>query len=176
VSQDELERSPFGRRVALLVHRLPRSLPAELDWELERGYHLQVLSESFLELNLRPREPEQAPLPLLGGTASPGLSKLLIWQKQPKDQDGWAELSSLLCSGQGWQAGLILSRSSERGAAVSSFMSRRKHWTGVPCAVVQVFQDSPPASFFSVEKNLFVLGRVGRRLERLAALRRWMPW
>lgn len=172
---DELERGPFGQRLSLLVHRLPRSTPRELDWELERGFHLQILAESLFELNLRPRGASSATsLPLLEPAAT-GVSKLLIWQRSPRDED-WPAFTSYLTAGTPWQGALILSRSDERGSALSSLLARRTHSKGAPCAVLQVFQDSPPATFFTVEKNLFVLGRVGRRLERYAALRRLLPW
>lgn len=172
---DELERGPFGQRLRLLIHRMPRRESADLDWELERGFHLQVLADSIFELNLRRSgAPADIALPLTGA-ASDGLDTLLIWQKSPADND-WEGFSRWLRGGKPWRAALILSPSSQHGAALSSYLGPRSHTKGAPCPVVEVFQDSPPASFFTVEKNLFVLGRVGRRLQRYAGLRRWLPW
>lgn len=174
MSRDDLERGPFGQSLSLLLHKLPRGA-GPFDWELERGFHLAILSEDLFELNLRPRglSAETAALPW---DAGPGVSRLLVWQKRPEDEAGWELFAGQLQAGKTWQAALILSPTSERNGALSSFLSRRVHWKGAPCAVVQVFQDSPPASFFTVEKNLFMLGRLGRRLERYTGLRRWLPW
>jgi hypothetical protein len=176
---DQFECGPFGRNLSLLVHRLPRRSGADWDWELERGFHLEVLSDSLFELNLRPRARSAdgvATLPILSSSHSTGLSKLLVWQKCAQDEDGWVEFAQTLAADKPWQAGLILSASAERGPAVSSYLKRRAHWSGLNCPVVQIFQDSPAPAFFTVEKNLFSLGRVGRRMERYAGVRRWLPW
>lgn len=175
MSGDELERGPFGQRLHLLIHRMPRTGPTDLDWELERGFHLQVLAESMFELNLRRAGgPAETALPLKG-EAGAGLDKLLVWQKAPADSD-WEAFGRLLKGGKPWQAALILSPSAQRGTALSSYLKPRAHTRGASCPVVEIFQDSPAASFFTVEKNLFVLGRVGRRLQRYASARRWLPW
>ena len=172
---DELERGPFGQRLSLLVHRLPRATPSPLDWELERGFHLQILSESLFALSLRPREATTATtLPLLEPEAA-GVSRLLIWHRGPEDEE-WEAFASHLRSEVEWQGALILSHSDERGQAWTRLGRRRVHSQGALCPVVQVFQDAPPVTFFSVEKNLFVLGRVARRLDRYARLRRLLPW
>ena len=173
MSGEELERGPFGQRLSLLVHRFPRVAASTLDWELERGFHLQVLAESMFELNLRRAGAVSTPLPLLGGPAE--VDRLLVWQKSPKDGD-WQSFSTLLRSGQPWQAALILSPIAQRGSALSSYFSPRTHTAGAPCPVVEVFQETPAAAFFTVEKNLFALGRVGRRLQRYAGMRRLLPW
>jgi hypothetical protein len=173
---DELERGPFGRRLSLLVHRLPRKADGDWDWEIERGFHLEVLGESFFELNLRPRthSASEVTLPILQSSAA-GVSKLLVWQKRLQDEQGWAEFAEAL-SQKPWRAGLILCNSAERRSAMSSYFSRRAYWAGLSFPVVQIFQDSPTATFFTVEKNLFALGRIGRRMERYAGWRRWLPW
>ena len=173
MAADELERGPFGQRLSLLVHRFPRVVASTLDWELERGFHLRVLAESMFELNLRRTGATDTPLPLFGEPAQ--VDKLLVWQKSPKDGD-WLTFSNLLKSGQPWQAALILCPSAQRGSSLSSYFSLRTHTVGAPCPVVEVFQETPTATFFTVEKNLFALGRVGRRLQRYAGMRRLLPW
>lgn len=173
---DPLESSPFGRKLSLLIHRLPRpSSDSDWDWELERGFHLQVLSEDLFALSLRPREDSERPsLPLLMDASQSASGRLLVWQKAAKAEN-WDAFSAALSS-RSWQAGLILSANHERGQALSSYLRRRSCWKGLSCPVIEVFQDSPPATFFTVEKNLFVLGRVGRRMRRYARLRGWLPW
>ena len=49
-------------------------------------------------------------------------------------------------------------------------------WAKLEQPVLQVFQNIPEADYFSVEKSLFQLGRVGRRLLRLGKYRRLLPW
>jgi hypothetical protein len=169
------ERGPFGQRLSILLHRLPRAITAPLDWELERGFHLRLLSDALFELSLRPRGPtDSATLPLLKPDVS-GVCRLLIWHKDPQDER-WQAFSEQLTSPTAWQGALILSPSQQRRTAWASWARRRRASVGAACPVVELFQDSPPATFFTVEKNLFVLGRVGRRVERYARFRRLWPW
>jgi hypothetical protein len=170
---DPTEREPFGRRLGLRLHHLPRSTGEGWDWDLDRGFHLEVLSESLFELNLRPRGQDAGALPIPRNALPPGVTRILLWQKAPGDE-GWAEFSSALSSGDGWRAGLVLSRWSERPWL--PFCWRHRHlWSELRCPVVQLYQDTPAASFFTVEKNLFCLGRVGRRLERYSRWRSLLP-
>lgn len=170
---DPTEREPFGRCLSVLLHHFPRSVGPSWDWDLERGFHLEILSESLFELNLRPRGADAGALPIPRAALPSGVTRLLLWQKEPGD-DGWDEFAALLASGSEWRAGLVLSRWSERSLLPFSFRYRSL-WQKLDCPVVQLFQDTPSAAFFTVEKNLFSLGRLGRRLERYARWRNMLP-
>ena len=173
----ELERAPFGQALALWLHRFPRECGSDWDWELERGFHLQILGPSFFELNLRPRESSEHPsLSLLPDASSLGVTRLLLWHKAISDDD-WSGFAELLAEKSRWRAGLILSHFQQRGPVLREHLGRRALWACLDCPVVQIFGRTPPADdYFTVEKNLFCLGRVGRRLERYARWRRRLPW
>ncbi len=178
MSHQEWEKSPFGCRLRVIIHRLRRNSPASLDWEIERGFLLTVLDENLFELILRPRDSTKSPttLPLLDEAPALGVDRFLIWQKAPRDEEGWEAFSSQLRARTGLTAGLILSSDVEHTKALRSYRRRRAIWHGIDTPVLQIFQNTPTASFFTVEKNLFFLGRIGRRLNRLAGLRRLLPW
>lgn len=173
----ELERAPFGQALALWLHRFPRNCGKDWDWELERGFHLQLLGPSLFELNLRPRESSGCQtLRLLPGASSLGVTRLLVWHKAASDDD-WSAFAKLLQEAQSWRAGLILSHFQQRGGVLREHLGRRALWASIGCPVVHIFQRTPPVEdYFTVEKNLFCLGRVGRRLERYARWRRRLPW
>lgn len=173
---EELERGPFGQALSLWLHRFPRNSGEDWDWELDRGFHLQVLDESLFELNLRPRDfTSRKTLTLLPNASLEGQSRFLVWQRSTSDHN-WSEFATRLKSSEGWRAGLILSHLNQRGAIICGHLRLHRHWAGVDFPVVHLFQRTPPAEdFFTVEKNLFVLGRVGRRLQRYAKFRRLLP-
>lgn len=175
---DDLEYGPFGRRLRLLIHHLPKTPPNRFHWEIERGFHLQVLSSDLFELRLRPQSGphQQGESPLFNPSVAPSSSgRLLLWQK-PEQDATWEEFSQALVSSQPWEAALILDNTTQYLKAAGSLIQKPSGWQKPNCPVIGVFQDSPPSTFFTVEKNLFVLGRVGRRLERYAKLRRLLPW
>lgn len=174
---EELERGPFGQALSLWLHRFPRNSGEDWDWELDRGFHLQVLGESLFEVNLRPRNPSsKTTLALLADSSTEGLSRFLVWQKSATDHD-WEEFSTRLARFGRWRAGLILSHLDQRAAIIGGHFSHRQDWKEVDCPVIHLFQHTPPPeNYFTVEKNLFVLGRVGRRLRRYARWRRRLPW
>ncbi len=174
---DALERGPFGQALSLWLHRLPRDSGQDWDWEIDRGFHLQVLGPSLFELNLRPRSAVSSPsLKILPGSSVEGVTKLLIWNRSSQDQD-WEAFARCLNDSVCWRAGLILSPLCQRTRVLREHFRLHSLWAPVVCPVVHLFQDTPPAEdYFSVEKNLFVLGRVGRRLKRYARWRRCLPW
>lgn len=180
MSHQEWGKCPFGCRLKLIVHRLRRdSSEQPFDWEIERGFHLTVVKENIFELHLRPRSQTegQDTLALLNpGQDIPGADRFLIWQKSSLDNSGWQDFTSHLGADSGFTAGLILSSMTEYSGTLRSYFGRRATWKGVDCSVFHLFADFPPSSFFTVEKNLFFLGRAGRRAHRLARLRRFLPW
>lgn len=173
-----LQGAPFGRRLGLLIYRLPRQAPAKFCWELEQGFHLQVLSGDLFELHLRSASGSTEPLalPILGGDeAARPPSKLLLWQRPQTEQSNWQEFDEALASCGPWQAAVILSHTRSRLAALTRYPSLQRRFRHAGCPVVELFQDAAPETFFTVEKNLFVLGRVGRRLERYLRWRGRLP-
>ena len=175
----ELNDSPFGRNLAILAHRLPRSSKQGLDWELERGFHLSVLGSDFLEFTLASRgeKSEKPCLPLMEGFDNQGQDSFLIWHCPGLyTPDRFQEFADLAKENSHLSCALILSHTSEHRRALLDYPSYRGLWKTVEQPVLQVFQDFPTPSYFTVEKNLFDLGRIGRRLNRLGKIRRLMPW
>lgn len=174
---NELNKSPFGRELHLLTHRLPRSCKLGEDWELERGFHLQVVGKDLFELTLAARSSKIKSLPLWPDSNTHGQERFLVWHC-PGDYapESFADYIAQLKLSEQIQVGLILSHSKERPKAVLDFPKYRNLWNSVEQPVLQIFQDFPPKSYFSVESSLFELGRVGRRLLKLSKWRRLMPW
>ena len=175
----ELNDSPFGRDLAVLAHRLPRSSKHGLDWELERGFHLSVLGSDFLEFTLASRmeKSENPSLPLIQTSDNQGQDSFLIWHCPGLyTPERFQEFADLAKEKSHMNCALILSHTSEHRRALMDYPSYRHLWKAVDKPVLQVFQDFPTASYFTVEKNLFDLGRIGRRLSRLGKIRRLMPW
>ena len=172
-----LERGPFGQALSFWVHRFPRNSGHDWDWDIDRGFHLQVLSPSFFELNLRPRDPSPSPtLCVLPGASTLGVTRLLIWNKSPQDND-WHDFADLLKNSGPWRAGLILGNTCDRAGVIRKHLERRCLWARIEVPVVHIFQNSPRSeSYFTVEKNLFLLARAGRRLKRYSKWRRLFPW
>lgn len=171
----ELNETPFGRNLQLLTHRLPRTCKAGQDWELERGFHLNVLGEDFFEFTLAPRGNPVA-VPFLCDSPE-GLTRFLVWHCPGKySPERFPEFAAALGDSPNFGIGLILSHSSEHRQALLDYPKHRRVWKKIKQPVIQVFQDFPRANFFAVEKSLFCLGRIGRRVVRLGKLRRLMPW
>lgn len=173
---EELNKSPFGRSLHLLAHRLPRNCRRGHDWELERGFHLEVLGDSTFYLTLAPREASTEPgLPLLSDTKQTNQEQFLIWHCPGKYQpEKFQDFADLLKDRDG--TGLILSQTGERTRALIDYPRYRSLWKQTQHPVLQVFQDLPDSRFFTVEKCLFSLGRIGRRVVKIGRLRRLMPW
>ena len=175
----EWNRSPFGRTLYTLAHRLPRDCKAGLDWRLERGFHLCLLDHDFFEFTLAadPIPKSATSLPILPDPQGQGQERFLIWHCPGTYQsERLATFSALLSERKDLTVGLILSQTKERGRALLDYPTNRSLWRSVHLPVLQVFQNYPEASYFTVEKNLFDLGRMGRRLAKLSRLRRLMPW
>ena len=172
----DLNKNPFGRSLHMLAHRLPRSSKDGLDWELERGFHLSVLGEDTFLLTLAARESgEELTLSLCTDKPNPHLTKFVIWHcpgsYQPERFEEFAELVN-----EEGGVGLILSQTSERARATLDYPKYRGLWKHVQRPVIQVFQELPDSRYFTVEKCLFSLGRIGRRVRKMGRLRRLMPW
>ena len=173
----ELNKSPFGRELHVITHRLPRACKAGADWELERGFYLEVVGEDLFEFTLAARSPQTNSLPLWADANTEGQERFLIWHSprnyKPEEFETFA---TALNERPQVAIGLILSHSSRRGQALLDFPKYRRVWRSVNQPVLQIFQDYPPKTYFAVEKSLFDLGRVGRRLKKLSKIRRLMPW
>ena len=172
----DLNKSPFGRSLHLLAHRLPRKSKDGQDWELERGFHLNVLGEDTFSLTLAGRRRgEGLTLSLCTDSKDATLEQFVIWhcpgRYRPDRYEEFAELVREHDS-----IGLILSQTSERTRATLDYPKYRGVWREVTTPVIQVFQDIPDARYFTVEKCLFSLGRIGRRVRKLGRMRRLMPW
>jgi hypothetical protein len=174
----DLSESPFGRSLHLLTHRLPRKCRAGNDWDLDRGFHLEVLGSDILQFTLRARaESEASTVPLLPGAEEAGQDRFLIWHCPGAYQPGrFGEFADQLRSRQTANIGLILSQTDERTQAMLDYPKYRGVWKGLEQPVVQVFQDFPNVEYFTAEKSLFALGRIGRRLLKLSKMRRLLPW
>ena len=174
----ELNRAPFGRDLHILAHRLPRSCKLGHDWELERGFQLSVLSDEHFEFILAPRDMKLgSPPSLLSREFQEQEERFLIWHAAGSyDSSRLEEFRDLLAARPEVPIGLILSRSDERTRALADYPRYRGLWAKLEQPVLQVFQNIPEADYFSVEKSLFQLGRVGRRLLRLGKYRRLLPW
>ena len=174
----ELNRAPFGRDLHILAHRLPRSCKLGRDWELERGFQISVLSGKHFEFILGPREMKQGAAPsLISGDLQDEEERFLIWQAAGSyDSSRLEEFRDMLAARPDIHIGLILSRSDERHRALVEYPKYRKMWSKLEQPVLQVFQSIPDAHYFAVEKSLFQLGRMGRRLIRLGKYRRLLPW
>lgn len=174
-----LEDSPFGRELHLLAHRLPRRCKLGGDWEIERGFHLEVLAEDRFQLTLaaRNRSGQSESLPFRPGTDQTGRQSFLVWHCPGRyNCSRFEEFAGTLVEHPEVEVGLILSHTSERAQALLDYPKFRGLWRGVEQPVLQVFCDFPDSSYFTVERNLFHLGRIGRRLIRLGKWRRLMPW
>ncbi len=172
----DFSKSPFGRSLRLLAHRLPRKSKEGQDWELERGFHLSVLGEETFSLTLAGRQSgEKLTLSLCTDTRDAELENFVIWhcpgKYRPERFEEFAELVREQDS-----IGLILSQTSEHTRATLDYPKYRGVWREVTTPVIQVFQDIPDARYFTVEKCLFSLGRIGRRVRKLGRIRRLMPW
>ena len=173
---EELNDSPFGRSLHVVAHRLPRGCRQGQDWEIERGFHLEVLGEDTFRLTLAARDgsPESG-LSLLSAPDTTGQDQFLIWHCPGKYRpDKFQDFAQLLSGHSG--VGLILSQCDERARALLDYPKYRGLWKQAEQPVLQVFQDLPDSRFFTVEKCLFNLGRIGRRLVKMGRLRRLMPW
>lgn len=175
---EEWNKSPWGRTLHLLAHRLPRHCQDGADWELERGFHLQVVGADLFALTLRARqEPAGPTLPLSPSANREGQERFLVWHCPGMYRsERLAEFAEMLASRYPDHIGLILSHTRDRQRALLDFATHRLHWSRLERPVIQVFQNYPPSRFFAVEKSLFDLGRVGRRLRKLSKIRRLMPW
>lgn len=171
-----LNSSPFGRSLHLLTHRLPKGRKAGEDWELERGFRLEIEKENLFEFILASRDKTANPLNLADKAASRGECRFLIWHcPHNYNPEKFEQFADLLSERPDLEAGLILSSVSERISAFVDFLKYREVWQKVEVPVIQIFQAFPGPHFFSVEKTLFDLPRVGFRLQRLAKLRRLFP-
>ena len=160
---EELNKSPFGRSLHVLAHRLPRSSREGQDWELERGFQLEVLGENTFHLTLASRED------------SGRQDRFVIWHCPGRYQpEKFQNFADLLKERDG--IGIILSQTAERTRAVLDYPKYRGLWKQASQPVIQVFQDFPDSRFFTVEKTLFNLGRVGRRVVKMGRIRRLLPW
>lgn len=174
----EWDRCPWGRKLHLLTYRLPPRNHDGADWELERGFHLQVVGADLFELSLKAREESEAPtLSLLEGATLEGQDRFLILHcPHAYHRERLHSFAESLQAQFPHHVGLILSHSSERFQSLIEYRHHRSNWKNLTRPVIQVFQDYPEADFFSVEKSLFDLGRIGRRLQKLTKLRRLLPW
>ncbi len=176
----DLNKSPFGRRLHILTHRLPRDCRAGSDWELDRGFHLGVLDDNLLEFTLNSRDQGQngPTLPLLTQNATVhGQDRFLVWNCPGRYQpERFAHFAKELQERSDLQIGIILSQTSERSQVLLDFPKYRRVWKRTNKPVLHVFQDFPESGYFSVEKSLFDLGRIGRRLLKLSKIRRLLPW
>jgi hypothetical protein len=176
---EDLNRSPYGRALHVLTHRLPRGCKAGRDWGLDRGFHLEVLDEDLFLFTLAGRDtpPLQGALPLLAGHNAEDQERFLIWHCPGRySPEKLLAFADRLGRHPECQVGLILSHRCERAQAFLDFPKYRQVWRSVNKPVLQAFQDFPTNGFFTVEKNLFDLGRIGRRLVRFGRWRRLMPW
>lgn len=172
----DLSKSPFGRSLNLLAHRLPRNSKDGQDWELERGFHLSVLGEETFSLTLAGRQiGEGLTLSLCTDEQDTALETFVIWHCPGKYRPGGFEEFAELVKERN-SVGLILSQTSERTKATLDYPKYRGVWKNVTTPVIQVFQDIPDARYFTVEKCLFSLGRIGRRVRKLGRMRRLLPW
>ncbi len=175
---EEFDKSPWGRKLHILAHRLPRDCREGADWELERGFHLQVIEADFFQLVLRARHStSRRTVGILGEVHTDGQDRFLLWHAPlAYSSERLSAFAEKLRDEYTDHVGLILSHPSERKASFRDLLAGRGLWRGVRRPVIQVFQAYPRADFFSVEKTLFDLGRVGRRLQKLTKLRRFAPW
>ncbi len=173
MSAVDLCKSPFGRSLSLLLLHLPKRASIEGDWALERGFHLQLLSSELFVLRLADETknseifPEEQP---------DGSTRFLLWQL-PDDQSlkQLPQFLHTLRESSPWEAALILGHIRDSKSALWREIRRGGALRGLGFPVVGVHQDRPPSDFFTVEKNLFHLGRIGRRLRRYAKLRNLLP-
>ena len=103
------------------------------------------------------------------------LETFVIWHCPGKYRPGGFEEFAELVKERN-SVGLILSQTSERTKATLDYPKYRGVWKNVTTPVIQVFQDIPDARYFTVEKCLFSLGRIGRRVRKLGRMRRLLPW
>lgn len=151
-------------KLAILGH--PRRHPGpHAPWELHRGYRLRVLGPDLLVLFLNPGGEVLSPTP------QPGEEALLLLFVPEGPEPGALEQACALCREEGWEPDCLL--------VLSDPAQLRRRPTGkVPREIlaVQVLQPLPPPGFFSTEKVLYQLGRIGSRLRRRCRWRRYLPW
>lgn len=174
----EWEVSPFGRSLTVLPLRLPPGSRADYSWGLERGFHLEVIDEEIFALTLGPIGGTfEIEVPLHGHSDPSGVERLLLWHSPKRYRQ--AELqrfADLLRYRKNREIGVILSPTDERWRGLFGMIFNRSPWRGLERPVIHVFQDFPDHSFFSLEKNLAELGRIGRHLTKFARWRRLLPW
>lgn len=172
---------PDSLRVAPL--RLPRSWRGpEAPWELRRGYRLRVPDPAVLVLTLGApgaKAPGQALLP----TPGPGEEALLVLPAPGGPAPEALELARRLPRDEGWRPACVLVLSDRR--QVPSYGATRRELVramgGEDFAAAWILDEMPTVDFrglpyFTVERSLRQLDRVGRRLARWARYRRLLPW
>ncbi len=184
MSHPRLEQA--GRRDSLRVVPLglPRSWKGpQAPWEIDqRGYRLRVLGPELVCLTLGapgPRSPGGA----LSRSPGPGEEALLIVPAPSGPAAETLAQARELPGQEGWAPACLLVLSDRRQLPSYSHtrrdLGRALRGSGFPAA--WILDDLPQVEFrgqpyFTVERSLRQLGRIGRRLARWAKYRRLLPW
>ncbi len=181
-----LRQSPDRRRDLLRVTPLvlPRSWRGpQAPWEIDqRGFRLRILGPDLLALTLGAPGPK-TPGGALSRKPGPGEETLLVVPAPKGPPPEALEAARSVPQEEGWTPACLLVLS-DREQLPSPPRARRelgRALRGAGFAAAWVLDASPQVDFrglpyFTVERSLRQLGRVGRRLERWARWRRLWPW
>lgn len=181
-----LRQAPDRRRDLLRVVPLvlPRSWRGpQAPWEIDRrGFRLRVLGPDLLALTLGKPGPKP-PGGVLSRAPGPGEETLLIVPAPKGPPTEALEAARRIPQEEGWSPACLLVLS-DREQLTSYSRARRDLGRALRRAAFPaawVLDQSPQVDFrglpyFTVERSLRQLGRVGRRLERWARWRRLWPW
>ena len=156
------------------------------DWELSRGFRLQVLEPGWFALFLGARslKPDEDSL----GQRPGAQEESFLVGLPPRDATAvWLETGRNHLARLAWTRGVValLGDFRERGGRLKRLHRESKAIFSdcLACgAAFWVWQPMPTAwrgeglAFFAVEQQLYQWGRVGRRVARRCRWRRFWPW
>ena len=179
-------QAPAERRDPLRV--VPLSLPRswkgpEGPWEIDRrGYRLKVLGPELVALFLGAPEAKE-PGRALATSPTRGEEALLVVPAPRGPSAETLEALRKVPQEEGWTPSclLVLSDRSQLASYRATRRSLGQALRGAGFPAAWVLDESPSVDFrglpyFTVERSLRQLGRIGRRLARWARYRRLLPW
>lgn len=174
------ERRDLLRVVPLLLPRAWRG--PEAPWEIQRGFRLRVVSPEVLVLTLgAPRD--KAPGQALQAAPGTGEESFLVLPAPLGASAEALALARRLPAEEGWRPAclLVLSDRLQLASYGGARRDLRAGLRGADFAAAWILDEMPTVDFrglpyFTVERSLRQLGRIGRRLARWAKYRRLLPF
>lgn len=179
-------RSPHPERrdpLRVVPLLLPRSWRGPVHpWEIQRGFRMRVLGDALAVLTLGAPD-KSGPATTLQHAPGPGEESLVVVLAPSGPSPEVLQAARELPAREGWRPACLLILSDRR--QLPSYRATRheigRALRGGDFPAAWVLDDMPEVDFrglpfFSVERSLRQLARVGRRLGRWAGYRRLIPW